>query len=78
VRLNLADTEMWEVPIDELRLRPKDRTRFIRVLLSGVTVRELSMGPNENLSDIQYTSLVSGWDELVAELAEAIAQIKAP
>jgi hypothetical protein len=70
--------EELNLAIDELRLRPRDRTWFIPVLLSNVKLPELSIGPNEYLSDIQYTSLVSGWDERVAELAEVIAQINAP
>jgi len=58
--------------IEQLRLRPVQRSWFIPVLFSDVSVPELSIGPSETLRDLQQVRLYDDWNRGIATLVEAI------
>jgi hypothetical protein len=62
--------EELTLAIDELRLRPVDRTWFIPVLLGGGTVPPRSISSLETLHDLQWIDLGADWDAGVGAIAE--------
>lgn len=64
--------EELSLAIEELRLRPRDRSWFFPVLLEDVEIPLIPIGPGETLRDLQAVSLGSDWSTGVSRLARAI------
>ncbi len=60
------------IAIEQLRLRPFDRSWFIPVLLSDVPVPDLPIRPSETLRDLQNVRLYDDWNGGIAEIVGAI------
>lgn len=58
--------------VEELRLRPLNRTWFFPALLSPCEIPPVAIGQNETLRDLHYTALYEGWDMAVEQLAAAL------
>ena len=54
--------EELALAIEELRLRPTNRTWFVPVKLNECLIPERSIGAGERLSDIQWVDLFEDWD----------------
>jgi hypothetical protein len=54
--------------IEELRLRPGDRSWFIPVMLAAGELPNIPTGPGETLSDLHWVDLYSDWDKGLASL----------
>jgi GTP-binding protein EngB required for normal cell division len=54
--------------IDELRLRPTDRSWFIPIRLDNSSIPVRPIGGGETLSDIQWVDLWADWDHGIQEL----------
>ena len=59
--------------IEELRLRPADRTWFIPVMLTPTEIPTISVGAGETLRDFQWVNLYDGWDEGISSLVRAFS-----
>ncbi len=64
--------EELTLAVEELRLRPRERSWFFPVLLDGVDIPLIPIGPGETLRDLQAVSLASDWSSGVGRLARAI------
>jgi hypothetical protein len=64
--------EELTLAIEELRLRPADRSWFIPVLLSGGAIPERSIGGSETLADLQHVNLGHDWNSGVSQLISSI------
>ncbi|NOT08485.1 MAG: toll/interleukin-1 receptor domain-containing protein [Gemmatimonadales bacterium] len=62
--------EELTLAIDELRLRPVERTWFIPVVFTGGTVPPRSISSVETLRDLQWTDLGTDWDAGVSAIAD--------
>lgn len=60
------------IAIDELRLRPTDRSWFIPVLLSDCRIPERPISQVESLSDLHYVELFDDWDAGLERILSAI------
>lgn len=58
--------------IDELRLRPSDRTWFIPLLLDECNIPDRAIGAGETLSDIQFIDMSKDWDKGIDLLIKVI------
>lgn len=70
--------EELNLAIEELRLRPRDRSWFFPVLLEDVQVPAIPIGAGETLRDLQAVSLALGWAAGVSRLARAIRTASQP
>lgn len=61
------------IAIDELRMRPSDRTWFLPVLLDPDTLPQRAIGGGEYLEDLQFVELCDAWDEGFRRLLEAMS-----
>lgn len=64
--------EELTLAIEELRLRPRDRSWFFPVLLEDVQAPAIPIGAGETLRDLQSVSLAFDWAAGVSRLARAI------
>lgn len=62
--------EELTLAIDELRLRPQDRTWFIPIRLESAGLPNRSIGGGESLTDVQAIDLTSNWATGVAQLLD--------
>jgi hypothetical protein len=60
------------IAIEELRMRPRDRSWFFPVLLDDTEVPKTPIGLGETLQDLQSVSLSADWSSGVRRLARAI------
>jgi hypothetical protein len=60
------------VAIDELRLRPRDRTWFVPIRFNECRVPELSIGPGETLLDLHRIDLFPEWLAGVYRIAASL------
>jgi hypothetical protein len=58
--------------IDELRLRPSNRSWFIPAILNGGEVPDRSIGGGECLRDLQWVDLENDWKSGVAAILDTI------
>lgn len=58
--------------IEELRLKPTDRSWFIPVKLNECEIPDRSIGPGETLRDLQYIALYEDWGNGIHGLVEEI------
>lgn len=58
--------------VAELRLRARDRTWFVPVVLSLCSIPDLPIGGGETLRDLQYVALYEDWSENVRKLADVL------
>ena len=63
--------------IEELRLRPSQRTWFLPILLPGGQIPVRSIGAGETLADLQYVDLAADWNRGVERLISAIQESQA-
>jgi hypothetical protein len=59
--------------VEELRLRPTDRTWFIPVMLTPTEIPAIAIGAGETLRDFQWVSLYGDWDEGISSLVRAFS-----
>jgi hypothetical protein len=59
--------------VEELRLRPTDRTWFIPVMLTPTEIPAIAVGAGETLRDFQWVSLYGDWDEGISSLVRAFS-----
>jgi TIR domain len=59
--------------IEELRLRPADRTWFIPVMLTPTEIPTISVGAGETLRDFQWVNLYDGWEEGISSLVRGFS-----
>jgi hypothetical protein len=64
--------EELNIAVEELRLRPRNRSWFYPVLLDGAQVPAIPIGPGETLRDLHSVSLASDWTTGVSRLARSI------
>lgn len=64
--------EELTLAVEQLRLRPTNRTWFIPVSLDGADVPDRHIGAGESLRDLQWVSLADDWRGGVATIAETI------
>jgi hypothetical protein len=67
--------EELTLAIDELRLRPADRTWFIPVLLDEGEVPDRLIGAGETLRDLQWVHLGEDWSVGVEKIARVAAHL---
>lgn len=60
------------VAIEEMRLRPSDRSWFIPTLLTPSAIPDIPIGPGESLSDLHWVELYGDWDKGIALLVRAL------
>ena len=60
------------IAIEEMRLRPSDRSWFIPALLTPSTIPEIPIGPGESLNDLHWVELYGDWDKSIALLVRAL------
>jgi DNA-binding NtrC family response regulator len=75
---NRSKTYMYEElnqAIDELRMRPKDRTWFIPVKLNECEIPDWDIGGGETLSDIQHLELFGDWEKGIVSLVSVIKKV---
>lgn len=65
--------EELTLAIEELRLRPADRSWFIPVLLNDCALPDRSIGAGERLSSIQAVSLHEDWDDGIRRILSVIS-----
>lgn len=70
--------EELSLAVEELRLRPRDRSWFFPVLLDDVQVAAIPIGAGETLREIQAVSLAVEWAAGVSRLARAIRTASEP
>ena len=58
--------------IEELRLRPNNRSWFIPVKLNECEIPNRNIGPSETLRDLQYVTLYEDWDSGISRIVEVI------
>ncbi|HEY5193862.1 MAG TPA: L-histidine N(alpha)-methyltransferase [Solirubrobacteraceae bacterium] len=58
--------------IDEMRMRPTDRSWFLSVLFDPDVLPEREIGAGETLGHLQYVPLYEGWEEGVRRLVSVI------
>ena len=61
------------VAIDELRMRPHDRTWFIPVVLDGAAVPDRPIGGGETLEALQWVDLSSDWNAGVMKVVATVS-----
>ena len=64
--------EELTLAVEELRLRPRNRSWFFPVLLEDVEIPSISIGGGETLRDLQGISLAPDWGTGVGRLARAV------
>jgi hypothetical protein len=64
--------EELSLAVEELRLRPRNRSWFFPVLLDDIDIPLIPIGPGETLRDLQAVSLASDWSIGVRRLARVI------
>ena len=60
------------IAIEELRLRPADRSWFIPVKLNECEIPNREIGPGETLRDLQYVALYEDWKSGIGNIVEVI------
>ena len=60
------------IAIEELRLRPTDRSWFIPVKLNECAIPDRNIGLGETLKDLQYVALYADWEDGVHRIVEVI------
>jgi HEAT repeat protein len=65
-------SEEITVAIDELRLRPSDRTWFIPVLLNETTISTRQISNSEYLEDIQAIKLYEDWNDGISRILKVL------
>ena len=60
------------IAIEEMRLRPSDRSWFIPALLTPGSIPEMPIGPGESLADLHSVELYSDWDKGISLLVRAL------
>ncbi len=70
--------EELAIAVEELRLRPRDRSWFFPVLLDDVDIPAIPIGPAETLQDLQAVSLAADWSSAISRLARAIRTSRQP
>ena len=70
--------EELAIAIEELRLRPRERSWFFPVLLDDVEIPATPIGPGETLRDLQAVSLGLDWSSGISRLARAIRTAREP
>lgn len=58
--------------IEELRLRPSDRTWFIPLRLDECKIPDRAIGAGETLSDIQFVDMYENWNKGIEKLIKTI------
>ncbi len=66
--------EELALAIEELRLRPSDRTWFIPVIIDDGEIPERSIAPGETLRDLQWVSLATDWKEGIERIGNVASQ----
>lgn len=66
--------EELNLAIEELRMRPKNRTWFLPIKLNECDVPDWDIGGGETLHDIQYLELYGDWSKGISILANIIKQ----
>lgn len=61
------------IAIEQLRLRPMDRTWFIPVKLDDCPIPNRSIGGGETINDIQHIDLSNDWEKGIASLIASMA-----
>jgi hypothetical protein len=64
--------EELAVAIEELRLRPRERSWFLPITLGSAEVPAYPIGPGETLQDLHHIDLSSNWPDGLARLARVI------
>ncbi len=70
--------EELTIAVEELRLRPRERSWFFPVLLDDIDIPAIPIGPGEILRDLQAVSLGSDWSSGISRLARAIRTSREP
>jgi hypothetical protein len=60
--------------VEELRLRPADKTWFIPVMLSNCQIPDFNIGAGETLRDLQCVRMYEDWEKGVGQLLSAIVE----
>lgn len=60
------------VAIDELRLRPRERSWFLPITLGSAEVPARPIGPGETLQDLHHIDLSTNWARGLASLMRVI------
>lgn len=66
--------EELTLAIEELRLRPTDRTWFIPVVIDNTEVPDRDIGAGATLRDLQWVDLSSNWTDGVASIVKVALQ----
>ncbi|MBU2571481.1 MAG: TIR domain-containing protein [Gammaproteobacteria bacterium] len=66
--------EELTLAIDELRLRPTDRSWFIPVVLDGGTIPNRDIGGGETLHNLQWVDLSLDWTDGVRRIVDTFRQ----
>jgi hypothetical protein len=64
--------EELQIAIEELHLRPTDRSWFIPVMLGPIEIPDIPISQIETLEDLHWVSLYDDWDRGVASLLRAL------
>jgi len=75
-----ARTHMREeilIAVEELRLRPVDRSWFIPVMLSASQIPDVSIGGGQTLRDLHWVDVHSDWESGIATLLRAFGSTRA-
>lgn len=64
--------EELAIAIDELRLRPRDRSWFLPITLGSAEVPAYPIGAGETLQDLHHIDLSSNWEDGLARLMRVI------
>jgi hypothetical protein len=63
--------EEIRVAIEELQMRPHDRSWFISILLTPAEIPDFSIGRGETLRDLHWVDLHADWDKGISSLLRA-------
>lgn len=66
--------EELTLAIEEIRIRPSDKTWFIPVKLNECDIPDREIGGGETLRDLTYTALYEDWDKSIERIVTEIQQ----